>query len=381
MKKKLALFLDGSWNEPGDNTNVWRLKVMLAAQDGDGVPQLGYYDTGVGTSWYNRVRGGAVGSGLSLNVRQAYQWLVENYDTGDDVYVFGFSRGAYTARSVAGMIVKCGLIYPGASMTTMEVFKRYQVDKDVRPIYRLEFLKDQGQPLNPEEGALLANSRRIPVKMIGVWDTVGAMGIPWTQAPLIGRGKFYFHNTNLSVLFEHAYHAVAIDENRAAYKPTLWTRFTPATADPAPPPAASAQSVEQRWFVGAHSNVGGGYEQDQLAQIPLKWLQGKAGECGLDFRHQVTLGGDEILCPVRDSYKEFMKGIYRAIKLGKRFYRPIGAPRRAVRGGTSKPVNEWIDASVFERRRRLSGYRPRNLELWARDKGIELSSVSGEQKA
>jgi hypothetical protein len=263
----------------------------------------------------------------------------------------------------------------------MEVFKRYQLHKDVRPIYRLEFFKSQGQSITSEEQRLLANSRRIPIKFIGVWDTVGAMGIPWTHAPLIGRGKFYFHNTNLSVLFENAYHALAIDEHRAPYRPTLWTRFTPAGSNPDSEAPAPAKNVEQRWFVGAHSNIGGGYEQDELAQIPLAWLQDKALACGLKFRNQVTLSGDEILCAPRDSYKEFMKGVYRAVRLGKRFYRPIGAPERPVKGGTSKSVNEWIDASVFERYRRVGEYRPHNLELWAQEKGVQLSSISGDQRA
>lgn len=379
--KKLCLFLDGTWNEPGDNTNVWRMKVMLASHDNEGIPQVGYYDTGVGTAWHNRMRGGTVGMGLSTNVREAYQWLVENYDPDDEIFIFGFSRGAYTARSIAGMIVKCGLLYPGVSMTTMEVFKRYQLGKEARPIYTLEFARSEGQALNAEEERLLANSRRIPIKMIGVWDTVGAMGIPWTQAPMIGRGKFYFHNTNLSVLFENAYHALAVDENRAPYKPTLWTKFTPESGPGTDVSRAPPQNVEQRWFVGAHSNVGGGYEQDELAQIPLRWLQQKAGECGLRFRNQISLSGDEILCDPRDSYKEFMKGAYRAMKFGKRFWRPIGAAPREVKGGTSEPVNEWIDASVFERYQKVSSYRPQNLEQWAQGKNIDLSSYSGDSKA
>ena len=110
MKKTLAVFLDGTWNAQGDNTNVWRLKVMLAAQNGAGQPQLGFYHPGVGTSWNDHIRGGTIGAGLSQNVREAYQWLVEHYDDPDDVFIFGFSRGAYTARSLAGLIVKCGLL-------------------------------------------------------------------------------------------------------------------------------------------------------------------------------------------------------------------------------------------------------------------------------
>ena len=230
----------------------------------------------------------------------------------------------------------------------------------------------------------MTHSRRIPIKMIGVWDTVGALGIPWTQAPWIGAGHFYFHNTNLSKLFAHAYHAIAIDEHRAPYRPTLWTRFTPAEpAGPSAPPVAAGSPpvVEQRWFVGAHCNVGGGYSNDDLAQIPLQWIQEKAIACGLCFRSQMVLNGDEINCAPVDSYAEFLRGAYRVIKLGRRFYREIGAPARAVTGGASQPVNEAIDKSVFTRYQRIPSYRPPNLEQWAARRGLDLASVAGDQAA
>jgi uncharacterized protein (DUF2235 family) len=380
--KRIALFLDGTWNEPGDNTNVWRLKVMLAAADPSGISQIGYYDEGVGTHWYDRLCGGAIGSGLSLNVRQAYQWLVERYDDEDEVFIFGFSRGAYTARSVAGMIMKCGLLYPGAAMTGMEIFIRYQIGKEARPIYELKHIVDSKLgKLTTDEQRLLMNSRRIPIKMIGVWDTVGALGIPWTQAPLIGRGKFYFLNTNFSKLYEHAYQAVAIDENREPYRPTLWTKFTPAIPDPTPSGPPSVQQVEQRWFTGAHCNVGGGYAGDELAQIPLVWLQEKAIQCGLSFRHVIALRGNEVLCEPRDSYKEFLRGVYRVATFGRRYYRVIGAPSSQVKGGTSRPINEWIDGSVFERWKRVQTYRPPNLTDWARRNSLDPGTISGPRYA
>lgn len=296
MKKKLALFLDGTWNEPGDNTNG----------------------------------GGIGGFGLSRNVRAAYQWLVEQYDEGDEVYIFGFSRGAYTARSVAGLIVKCGLLRPGAPLTTAQVYERYQLGKEVPSIWELAAIRrTRDRELTADEKRLLTHSRRIPIRMIGVWDTVGALGVPWTQAPLVGRGQFYFHNTNLSVLYEHAFHAIAIDEHRSPYRATLWTQYTPEGRQPKQLPLR--EKVEQRWFIGAHCNVGGGYRDDDLAQIPLAWLQGKARSCGLAFRNEVRLTGEERLCDLRDSYAEFLKGAWRMLKLGKRFCRQIGADRRGAR--------------------------------------------------
>src|SRR5262245_16617813 len=100
--KRLAIFLDGTWNDPADDTNVWQLKELLAPHDLNGVVQMPYYDAGVGTKWYNKLLGGALGEGLSRNVQQAYEWLVGNYVQDDEVYLFGFSRGAYTARSLGG---------------------------------------------------------------------------------------------------------------------------------------------------------------------------------------------------------------------------------------------------------------------------------------
>src|SRR6266481_2636671 len=116
-KQRLALFFDGTWNTPEDNTNVWRLDLMLAQAGPDGVPQRKFYDPGVGTHWYDRLSGGAFGAGLSENVEQGYRWLMDNYNPGDEIYIFGFSRGAFTARSLAGVIARCGLLKPNAPIS------------------------------------------------------------------------------------------------------------------------------------------------------------------------------------------------------------------------------------------------------------------------
>src|SRR5687768_14597466 len=107
--KRLSIFLDGTWNDEGSATNVHSLSQLVAAVGNDGIPQEKYYDSGVGTRWHNKVTGGALGRGLSENVRQAYAWLLKKYEDGDEVYIFGFSRGAYTARSLGGLIAGCGL--------------------------------------------------------------------------------------------------------------------------------------------------------------------------------------------------------------------------------------------------------------------------------
>jgi uncharacterized protein (DUF2235 family) len=380
--KRLALFLDGTWNDPDSNTNVFRLHGWVDKRDSAGVEQRAHYLKGVGTNWYDRLHGGALGAGLSTNVLAGYGWLSENYDDGDEIYLFGFSRGAYTARSVAGVIVRCGLLQSGATMSVGEVYERYRAGKDLPPIYGLLYARDfNKRALTASEQRLLDNCRRVPIHMIGVWDTVGALGVPWTNAPLLGRKNFYFHNTNLSKLFVHAYQALAIDEWRGPYKPTLWTDFIP---DDAPAVASDrTQAVEQRWFIGAHCNVGGGYADDRLCDVPLAWLQRKAMDCGLSFGTQVPLRGDEHKVEPVDSYAQFLHGIYKWLRLGKRYYRPIGAGPRKVKGGLSVPINETIDESVFRRWRNVDRYRPANLANWAKARGLDVGGleVSGGAQA
>ena len=167
--KRLAVLLDGTYNEPDDNTNVWRLHSMLASQDPQGNAQLSYYDAGVGTHWYDKIRGGAVGVGIKKNIQQAYQWLVRNYDDGDEIYVFGFSRGAFTARSLTGMLAKCGLLIPGSPMPVLQVYKRYEQDDSI-PLYRLNSSFVDRSKFSLEDKWMVSYSRQVRVKFIGVWD-------------------------------------------------------------------------------------------------------------------------------------------------------------------------------------------------------------------
>lgn len=382
---RLAVFLDGTWNDPKDETNVCRLLNLVQAKGTDGVEQKTFYDKGVGTKASDRLLGGAFGLGLSTNVLDAYRWLVKHYVEDDPIYIFGFSRGAYTARSVAGLIAKCGLLRQNARLTYQQIYDRYQLGKNATPIYRLEHIQRHGtRPLTQDERELLDSSRRVPIRMIGVWDTVGALGIPWNEAPLFGRRKYYFHNTNPSVIYENCVQALAIDEHRGPYAPTLWTKFWPIPPDaPDPHPNSNHQrtQMEQRWFVGAHSNVGGGYDNDPLHVLPLAWMQEKATEYGLQFASRIHATGTEIDTPPTDSFAAFMKGAYRLIRFGKRYYRTIGAGRTPVKGGESEPLNEWIDGSVFDCWRRHASYRPKNLQDWAKRRKLSPENVHGPCKA
>lgn len=356
--KRLALFLDGTWNEPEDNTNVWRLHTLLAETGDDGARQVGYYDTGVGTRWYDKIRGGALGTGLTAKVRVAYEWLVRNYDDGDELFVFGFSRGAFTARSLCAVIAHCGLLLPGASTSVGEVFEHYEA---------------RNRSTMPE-------ARRIPVDFIGVFDTVGALGIPGISAK-----RHRFHNPHPSVSFKAMYQAVAIDENRREYSATLWTRW--ALGDHEPDALKPDQVLEQRWFIGDHRNVGGGQRHDDLPTIPLAWMQQRASAHGLGWRRAIAPAHDAHRDEVHDSFAAFMGGLYRIVRLGRRHWRPIGAepadaPLEASgRHGRSHALNQVIDASVIRRYRQDPSYRPPNLIDWATRAGVDLDTATGDRAA
>jgi uncharacterized protein (DUF2235 family) len=131
--RRLALFLDGTWNEVSDNTNIWRFRALFAPVGADGCTQLGYYSTGLGTKFGEKIRGGMFGVGIDTAITSAYEWLMEHYQLGDEIFIFGFSRGAYTARSLSGFVSKCGLLQSGAPLGVNQLFMRYRRSGPYRP--------------------------------------------------------------------------------------------------------------------------------------------------------------------------------------------------------------------------------------------------------
>ena len=364
--KRIALFLDGTWNNVSDNTNVWRLKSLCSRSS----EQLVYYSAGVGTQTGERLSGGMFGIGINEEVIDAYQWLVEHYEPGAQVFIFGFSRGAFTARSLAGFISKCGLLKPGSPVSMKQMFERYRKGT-AQSVLALGKVVESGLPL--EDRWIKEYSRPIPIWFQGVWDTVGALGVPLPCVPNVSREDFAFLETDLRINDTHAYHALAIDEHRKAFAPTLWVKSTPKQGDTYPP--RDLDHVEQRWFAGAHANVGGGYENDLLAQIPLQWLMNKAIAHGLEFKDNVVIDGDENTCPIRDSLAEMAHGIYEVLTLGKHYYRPIGAEPRDTGDAVESTINETIDGTVFDRWRADETYRPPNLKEWAARRGVDPSAL------
>lgn len=249
--KRLVICLDGTWNTPdeGDKpTNVVKIMRALRPRDDHDIPQIVFYDKGVGTGGpIDRVRGGAMGRGLDDNIHDGYRFIANNFEVGDEIYLFGFSRGAFTARSLAGFIGWMGLIKKGELGRLPKAWSTYRLQK--------KSARDK----------LLKYSRRgVPIKCIGVWDTVGALGIPSKLASRLTWRKYRFHNTSLGEHIDYAFQALAIDEKRGPFEPTLWQCLKGKNV--------ASEKVQQVWFTGVHSNVGGSYADAVLSDIALDWM-------------------------------------------------------------------------------------------------------------
>jgi uncharacterized protein (DUF2235 family) len=375
QKKRLAVFLDGTWNSVNSNTNVWRMRALSATKSKDGRPQLVYYEVGV-----NGFLGGVFGQGLDENIRLAYEWLIENYNDGDEIFIFGFSRGAYTARSLAGLIAIDGILKAGSPIGVAELFDRYKKGNE-ESIWTLKEIEASGDTskLTEQEKWLLKYSQPAKVRVIGVWDTVGSVGLAAGNIPGISRGTFDYLQTGLRIHILNGYHALAIDEHRNDFAPTLWDVHHPKDPNAVIAQPRPLSGVEQRWFVGAHANVGGGYQTDLLAQAPLRWMMKKAESHGLSFRSEVALDGDAVRAPIADSYKSFGFGAYAIVS--SRLYRTIGREPDVREDGSHINVNETIDATVFERWRADPTYRPANLVEWGQRRKLDPGQLQTSVRA
>jgi len=348
------------------------LHSLCAKNDNDGKEQLIYYTKGVGTTRGEIIAGGIFGSGISTLIVDAYEWLIPRYCKDDEIFIFGFSRGAYAARSLAGLIAKSGIIQLGSPVGVGELYERYK-DPKARSLYALIDQNNSNSlgDVSILERWLLEHSIQAPITMVGVWDTVGALV-----------GKYSYLETGLRLPIKNAYHALAIDEHRMTFKPTLYTQnFHLNIPSDNSQATRDISSVEQRWFVGAHANVGGGYNSDLLTQIPLRWLKMKAEAHGMKFVSELDMHDESYLADINNSYKEMLYGAYYYATLGNAYYRIIGAPKINTGAVETVTVNETIDKSVFERARRIPDYRPRNLSDWADRKGVKLDHIETSVRA
>lgn len=316
MPKHLVLFSDGTGNSAGKlfKTNVWRLYQAVDLSDPANPKQprqFAFYDDGVGTSTFKplAIAGGGFGVGLARNVVDLYLFLCRMYTPGDKIYVFGFSRGAFTVRVLIGLIMTEGLLRYRGSERDLERLawdayrafrrKRFPSHWGIKILRNLrdrvlnarDLLRGNTPYADAERIGHPGSRSPIEIEFLGVWDTVDAYGLPVDQLTR-AIDKFILPLTmrdyNLSPRVKHARHALALDDERNAFHPRLWNE-APDSQNPEQGTANAnrrsrhidGERISQVWFCGMHANVGGGYADDSLSYVPLQWIMSEANKHGL----------------------------------------------------------------------------------------------------
>ncbi len=339
--KHLIVCSDGTWQKINKTypTNVVKTKrVIEGAGQSD---QRLFYDPGVGTSNpIAKLFGGAFGSGLRRNIRQCYEFLCDNYTPGDKIYLFGFSRGAYTVRSLAGLIYKCGLVRTGKGRHIRKAFRFYR-DTDVKPnskeaiAFRVRYAHHSTETDN-----------RAWITFLGCWDTVGSLGVPDLNPKFeldtkINR-KHQFHDTDLSFIVKHARHAVAIDERRKVFDVTPMTLSSR---------AKDLTDLKQMWFSGDHGCVGGGeLVKEPLSNITFNWMMAElqALQSESDLHIDMSAVPREGDLDYKASFDNSVTGMYKKI------------------GEIDRAVPENFDAlhwSVKARLKEVASYNPASIRM------------------
>lgn len=331
MGERLVICADGTWNRPEEDlqkdvpTNVLRMARAISPLTAGGWPQHVFYDWGIG-SYHNAVIGGVTGQGIHKNIMDAYRYIVQNYEPETELYFFGFSRGAYTVRSLCGLINNCGILKRPDARLIQKAFDHYKKSgKDYAPsgAESLAFRRAHSHP-----------SREI--RFVGVWDTVGALGVPFSLLGLFDR-KDEFYDTKLGSNVRIARHALAIDERREDFEPTLWQ-------------PTQGLNLKQVWFSGSHTDIGGGYPADEAgllaSDIALDWMVSEARTAGLEIEpHLPATAKPNPRAKLHNSRRHIF-----------RFSKPLIRPLEVEGIATD------IHPSVAERWRLDPDYRPLNLD-------------------
>lgn len=329
-KKRLVVCSDGTWNRPEEDlrqdmpTNVLRMARAVSPVASDRVAQHVFYDWGVG-SYHDALVGGITGRGLHKNIMDGYRYIVQNYTPGTDIYLFGFSRGAYTVRSLCGLINNCGILKRPDARLIQHAFDHYKKTAAAYAPAGAASVRFRAEHSH--------DSRE--VKFVGVWDTVGALGVPFSLMGLFDR-KDEFYDTKLGSNVRIARHALAIDERREDFEPTLWE-------------PRDGLDLKQVWFSGAHSDVGGGYPPDTRGLLasdhPLQWMM-----------DETTVAGLELEPHLQDTIRlDALAKIHNSRRHVFRFSRPL------IRPLLHRDTPTSIHASAMERWRRDHRYNPENM--------------------
>lgn len=323
--KRIVFCFDGTWNRLAADcpTNVVLMAQMIKPVDHKGVAQIVYYDEGIGTdSKWNRLTAGAFGQGMLKILREAYRFLIFNYKAGDEIFAFGFSRGAYTARSFIGFIRHAGIldavsaskidraidIYRNAPAGTGEESEeglRFRMENCTGVCVSdadLEFRKRELQGFDPAKSPIL------DIAYVGVWDTVRALGLPdFVPGSRWINGKYNFHDAVLTSKTKSARHAVALDEERPTFRATLFDNIAELNLKSGfdgntRPDDDWDAPYQQRWFPGVHGAVGGGGSRRGLSDGAMAWILIGARKAGLEVRNE----NDELVFTLRPNPFDYL---------------------------------------------------------------------------
>jgi hypothetical protein len=395
MSKNIVILSDGTGQEGGRgrDTNVYKLFRMLEDRT---ERQIVFYDQGIGTD-SRRVLGSLAGAGFSENLLQCYQFIYDHFNAGDKIFLFGFSRGAATVRSLANFIHYFGVLPKSRPKLIKLAYKIYKVgieerdssvdeqvkaapeesapqelsERGMQSMVELRDAVTRGIPLNQQaERFVHAHPNQwAGIDFLGVWDTVPALGFPGavidTFVNYVPGWKHRYHDFNLHPSVQNAYHALSIDDDRKWFHPTIWDSYN-----------KEYQKVEQVWFSGSHTDVGGGFRESGLSDITLEWMVQKAVAHGLKLYLRATKYWNFCIAPdATDVYHPPRAGIGRVYPAGQRNW-----PETALKSiGVPK-----IHASVLERAKHVEGYNPwilkefseHEMEPWVENfeyEGMEMS--------
>lgn len=313
--RKLLLFFDGTGNDQSSNTNIWKmfkLSVQHACNDNAIVP---YYIQGVGTHWFDKVTGGAFGSGIDENIQLGYQFLVEHYQKGDQIFLFGFSRGAYTARALNGMIEFANLldikkINPDNVSTEVEkVFEVYNTDNDGTPGF--------------EEGLRNKLSHKFGKKMLAEVAQVSAIGV-FDTVPALGVGRDDFPDGYRTSLYaKHGFHALSLDEQRNDFRLHRFENF----------PLDEDKQLSEVWFAGAHADVGGGYgDNNGLESLSRHWMLESFAPFNLFPKQSAIDCSKPASCELGKLHDEFLDSeLFSELGISRRVPAPLDTVHGSVR--------------------------------------------------
>ena len=378
--KNIILCFDGTWNtaDAAYPTNVVKTAQLILPDDSSGADQVVFYDAGVGSmqvafgSSINNFLGGAFGVGLMENIEDAYRFLTFNYTPGDKIFIFGFSRGAYSARSFGGLIRTCGVLHKQHVAKVREAVTLYkhrdrEAGPDAAPCAK--FRKDYSTAAFTGQAA---DKSPLTIEYMGLWDTVGSLGIP-SAIPFASsfNKKYAFHDVALSRMVSSARHALAIDERRRTFAPSRWTNLNELNTARAAQAGEGGPPYQQVWFPGDHASVGGGGDVNGLWEASLVWVVEGAKLRGLAVNEKdlAAYRGHidhkaSVYCMKRRTFS------LSSISLRRWRY----GPRESSLGDVAEIARQRVKApatDLFEKRR----YRPKTLRAYIEKHAQDLGTT------